>query len=124
MSITSAIAGATSAAAATGPGAVIATPIFIATQIATVLAGIGQATAILNSAGGGGPSARTPSFSASSIPSGGAPNTNPVTTSTTQFNQEQVNQANLGPIQTYVVETEMTTTQGDINQIQNQATFG
>ena len=94
----------------------------IGTGVAAVLAAVASASQILNTAKVGGPSANIPT--SISTPSGSAPSTNPVTTSTTQFNQEQVNQANLGPIQTYVVETEMTTTQGDINQIQNQATFG
>lgn len=49
-SISSAIAGATSSATATGPGAFIATPIFIATTIATVLGAIASATAVLSRA--------------------------------------------------------------------------
>jgi Zn-dependent alcohol dehydrogenase len=54
MSISEAIAGATTSATATGPGAFVATPLFIATSIATVLASVAQATAILSSAPGGG----------------------------------------------------------------------
>ena len=45
--ISEAIRGATQAARATGPAAVVTTPTFIATQIATVLGAVGQATAIL-----------------------------------------------------------------------------
>jgi hypothetical protein len=41
------IAGATTAASATGPAAIVTTPLFIATTIATVLGAIAQATAIL-----------------------------------------------------------------------------
>lgn len=100
------------------PGNLVA----IGTGVAAVLGAIAQATTILNSTSVAGPSANIPT--SINTPSGAAPSTEPVTTATTQFNEEQVNLANIGPIQTFVVETEMTTTQGDINQIQNQATFG
>jgi len=100
------------------PGNLVA----IGTGVAAVLGAIAQASTILNGANVPGPTASIPTNI--STPSGAAPSTQPVTTATTQFNQEQVNLANIGPIQTFVVETEMTTTQGDINQIQNQATFG
>jgi hypothetical protein len=100
------------------PGNLVA----IGTGVAAVLGAIAQASTILNSTNVPGPSANIPT--SISTPSGAAPSTQPVTTATTQFNEEQVNLANIGPIQTFVVETEMTTTQGDISQIQNQATFG
>lgn len=48
--ISAGIAGATTAATATGPGAFVATPIFIASTIATVLGAIAQATAALKGA--------------------------------------------------------------------------
>lgn len=118
-SISSAITAATSAAAATGPGAVVATPVFIATQIATVLAAVGQAVAILNSAPGGG-SASIPSVS---VPTAAAaPSFNPVTTNTTELGNTQA--AELAPIQAFVVETQLTESQFNINQIESQATFG
>jgi hypothetical protein len=118
-SISSAITAATSAAAATGPGAVVATPVFIATQIATVLAAVGQAVAILNSAPGGG-SASLPSVS---IPTASpAPSFNPVTTNTTELGNTTA--AELAPIQAFVVETQLTESQFNINQIESQATFG
>ncbi len=100
------------------PGNLVA----IGTGVAAVLGAIAQATTILNGTSVAGPSANIPTNI--STPNATAPNTQPVTTATTQFNEEQVNLANIGPIQTFVVETEMTTTQGDIAQIQNQATFG
>jgi hypothetical protein len=119
-SLSSAITAATSAAAATGPGAVVATPVFIATQIATVLAAVGQAIGILNSAGGGGGTASLPSVS---IPTASpAPSFNPVTTNTTELGNTTA--AELAPIQAFVVETQLTESQFNINQIESQATFG
>ena len=100
------------------PGNLVA----IGTGVAAVLAAVAQASTILSSANVAGPSPSIPTTI--NTPSAAAPSTAPVTTSTTLFGQEQVDIANLGPIQTFVVETEMTTTQDDINQIQNQATFG
>jgi hypothetical protein len=119
MSISEAIAGATTSATATGPGAFVATPLFIATSIATVLASVAQATAILSSAPGGG-SVSTPT--ASSIGATSAPSFSPVTTNTTQLGNTQ--QAELQPVQAYVVETQITGSQANINQIESQSTFG
>jgi hypothetical protein len=119
-SISSAITAATAAAAATGPGAVVATPVFIATQIATVLAAVGQAIGVLNSAPGGG-SASVPNVNVSAT-AAAAPSFNPVTTNTTDLGN--TNQAELMPIQAFVVETQVTGSQNNINQIQGQAEFG
>lgn len=119
MSISEAIAGATTSATSTGPGAFVATPLFIATSIATVLAAVGQATAILSSAPGGG-SVSTPT--ASSVGATSAPSFSPVTTNTTQLGNTQ--QAELAPVQAYVVETQITGSQANINQIESQSTFG
>jgi hypothetical protein len=119
-SISSAISAATAAAAATGPGAVVATPVFIATQIATVLAAVGQAVAILNSTPGGG-SASVPSVSVSQT-SAAPPSFNPVTTNTTELGGTE--QAELAPIQAFVVETQLTGSQENVSQIQGQAEFG
>jgi hypothetical protein len=119
-SISSAITAATAAAAATGPGAVVATPVFIATQIATVLAAVGQAIGVLNSAPGGG-SASVPNVNVSAT-SAAPPSFNPVTTNTTDLGN--TNQAELMPIQAFVVETQVTGSQNNINQIQGQAEFG
>ena len=119
ISISEAIAGATTSAAGTGVGAFVATPLFIATSIATVLASVAQATAILSSAPGGG-SVSTPT--ASSVGAMSAPSFSPVTTNTTQLGNTQ--QAELAPVQAYVVETQITGSQANINQIESQSTFG
>ena len=119
-SLSSAISAATAAAAATGPGAVVATPIFIATQIATVLAAVGQAIGVLNSAPGGG-SASLPNVNVSAT-AAAAPSFSPVTTNTTELGNTQA--AELAPIQAFVVETQLTNTQNNIGQIEGQATFG
>lgn len=94
----------------------------IATGVAAVAAGIASAYQALKKsdgvAGGGGGSA--PNISAPSVPS--APTVNPVTTNTTELGNTEA--ANLAPIQAYVVETELTGTQNNVNQIESQATFG
>jgi hypothetical protein len=119
MSISSAIAGATESATATGPGAVVATPVFIATQIATVLAAVAQASTILASVpGGGGGSIPTSASVGATAP----PSFAPVTTNTTQLGNTE--QAELAPVQAYVVETQITGSQANINQIESQSTFG
>jgi hypothetical protein len=87
----------------------------IAVAVGTVTAAIASASQILNSAPiPGGTSSVTASVS--------APTISPVSTNTTQLNNQQ--QAQLAPIQAFVVETEMTGSQNNINQIQSQATFG
>lgn len=87
----------------------------IAVAVGTVTAAIASASQILNSAPiPGGTSSVT-----ASVP---APTISPVSTNTTQLNNQQ--QAQLAPIQAFVVETEMTGSQNNINQIQSQATFG
>ena len=121
MSISSAIAGATSAAAATGPGAVVATPVFIATQVATVLGALAQVGTILASVPGPSASGAISGASAN-IPTTPAPAFDPVTTNTTELGGAQ--QAQLAPIQAFVIETEMTGNQNNISQIENQVTFG
>jgi len=121
MSISSAIAGATSAAAATGPGAVVATPVFIATQIATVLGALAQVGGILATVPG--PSADSAISGASAaIPATPAPNIDVAATTSTELGGAE--QAQLAPIQAFVVETEMTGNQQNISQIENQVTFG
>jgi len=89
----------------------------IAAGVATVIANITAATQILNSAQVGGGSAPAPS-----APNVSAPSVNPVTTNTTQFGNTE--QAELAPIQAYVVETQLTGSQNNVNQIESQATFG
>ena len=116
--ISAGVAGATTAASATGPGAFVATPVFIASTIATVLGAIGQATAILSSVPGGGGGPNIPS----SAPSVSAPSIPPVSTNT--FQTGDTTQSELAPVQAYVVETDITGSQNNINQIESQANFG
>ena len=119
-SISAGIAGATTSASATGPGAFVATPIFIATTIATILSAVGSAVGILNSVPGGGGGATVPSVS---VPTAAAaPSFNPVTTNTTELGGTE--QAELAPIQAFVVETQITGNQENVNQIEGQAEFG
>ena len=117
-SISSAIAGATAAAAAAGPGAVVATPLFIASQIATVLGAFTQVAAILR--------APSPSFGSvdSSVPTlpdsrgatEDAPNTDLFNTGTTLLN--------MPPIKVAVLEQDITDTQTTVAEIKEQASFG
>ncbi len=112
-----AIAGAikTATSGSTNPWEMVAA---IAAGVATVIANIATATSILNSAQVGGGSAPAPP-SASSVT---APIIAPVTTNTTQLGN--TTQAELAPIQAYVVETQITGSQDNVNQIESQATFG
>jgi hypothetical protein len=90
----------------------------IATGVAAVVAGIASAVSTINGANVGGGSAPAPPSAASVT----APIIAPVTTNTTQLGNTQ--QAELAPIQAYVVETQITGSQDNVNQIESQATFG
>lgn len=90
----------------------------IAVGVASVIAGIASAVATLNSANVPGPSATVPT----APPSVTAPTITPVTTNTTSFGNTE--QAELAPIQAFVVETQLTNTQNNISQLEGQATFG
>jgi hypothetical protein len=121
QAISAGIAGATTSATATGPGAFVATPIFIATTIATILGSLAQVGTIL--AGVPGPSAGGAISGASAnIPAAAAPNISAAATTSTELGGAE--QAQLAPIQAFVVETEMTGNQQNISQIENQVTFG
>jgi len=94
----------------------------IATGVAAVIAGIVSAVNTLKSAnvsGGGTPSVPNAS---SVTASATAPSINPVTTNTTELGNTQ--QAELAPVQAYVVETQLTGTQNEVGQIEGQAEFG
>lgn len=110
-----AISGAVSAAQSVPFPANIAA---VAAGIATVVANIASAVSTLNSAPVGGGSAPAPPSAASVT----APVIAPVTTNTTTLGNTQ--QAELQPIQAFVVETQITGSQGNVNQIESQATFG
>ena len=96
----------------------------IATGVAAVLGGIASATATLNSAPMGGMTAPAPPNANAAISSAAAsaPSMQQVSTSTTELGGAE--QAQLAPIQAFVVETEMTGNQNNISQIENQVTFG
>ena len=111
-----AISGAIAQAQKTGPfPANIAA---IATGVAAVLSGIASAVSTINTAnvpGGTAPPPQAPQITS-------APSIQPVTTNTTELGGAE--QAQLAPIQAYVVETEVTGNQNNVNQIESQATFG
>ena len=92
----------------------------IAVAVATVAGAIASTISILDKAqipgGAGGSVGAMPSFTSS------APTATPVSTNVTQLGNTQ--QAELQPIQAYVVETQITGTQSNIGQIYEQATFG
>jgi hypothetical protein len=96
------------------PGNLVA----IATGVAAVVAGIASAVTTLNSADVGGASAPPPP----SPQTVSAPAIQQATSGTTELGG--VDQANLAPIQAFVVETEVTGNQNNVNQIESQANFG
>jgi hypothetical protein len=95
------------------PGNLVA----IATGVAAVVAGIASAVSTLNSANVPGGSAATPTAPQVAT----APAIQQATAGTTELGG--VEQAQLAPIQAYVVETEVTGNQNNVNQIESQATF-
>jgi hypothetical protein len=115
VAISTAIAGATAAAAKGGPAAPFLQIAYIASMVGSVVGAMVQATQILNTAPG--PSAGTISASAPS-----APSVAPVTTNTTELVNAEA--AQLAPVQAFVVESQLSGSQENIQQIQNQATFG
>ena len=90
----------------------------IATGVAAVIAGIASAVTTLNSADVGGATAPPPP----SPQTVSAPAIQQATSGTTELGG--VDQANLAPIQAFVVETEVTGNQNNVNQIESQANFG
>ena len=120
VGISNAIAGATSAAAAGGPAAPYLQIAYIATMVGSVVAAMAQAQTILGSVPGGGTANTGGSFNAPTQQS--VPTIEPVTTNTTELGNAQ--SAQLAPIQAFVVETELTGSQNNITQIENQVTFG
>ena len=96
------------------PGNLVA----IATGVAAVVAGIASAVQTLNTADVPGGTAQPPT--APQVTS--APAVQQATAGTTELGGAE--QAQLAPIQAYVVETEVTGNQNNVNQIESQATFG
>lgn len=115
VAISTAIAGATQAAAAGGPAAPFLQVAYIASMVGSVVGAMAQATQILNTAPG--PSAGAMSASAPS-----APSVSTLATSTTEITNAEA--AQLAPVQAFVVESQLSGSQENIQQIQNQATFG
>ncbi len=116
ISIGNAVAAATSAAKDTG----VAAPFTFAATLATIIGGVAatitQGFQILNSVpgpGGGG---------ATTVSAPSAPSVAPVTTNTTEL--VNADAAQLAPVQAFVVESQLSGSQENIQQIQNQATFG
>jgi hypothetical protein len=95
------------------PGNLVA----IATGVAAVVAGIASAVSTLNTANVPGGSAATPTAPQVAT----APAIQQATAGTTELGG--VEQAQLAPIQAYVVETEVTGNQNNVNQIESQANF-
>jgi hypothetical protein len=115
VAISTAIASATAAAKAGGPAAPFLQVAYIASMVGSVVAAMVQAQQILSSVPG--PSAGAVSASAPS-----APSVAPVTTNTTELVNAEA--AQLAPVQAFVVESQLSGSQENIQQIQNQATFG
>lgn len=90
--------------------------------VAAVLSAIGQASTILNNVQVPGPSSIIPdSVSLPSLPSSTAPTEGIETNGTDIINSSE---AQLATIQAFVVETDITGNQSNINQIESQITFG
>lgn len=120
IAISAAIATATAIKNATQSSATVWDMIAnIAVAVGTVAGAIASATAILNDAEG--PSVAPPPV-ASAAPSPSVASAAAVTTDGTELGGAQ--QAQLAPIQAFVIETEMTGNQQNISQIENQVTFG
>jgi len=90
----------------------------IATGVAAVVAGIASAVQTLNTANVPGGTAQPPQAPQVAT----APAIQQATAGTTELGGAE--QAQLAPIQAYVVETEVTGNQNNVNQIESQATFG
>jgi hypothetical protein len=118
VAISTAIAGATAAAASTpSPATPFLQVAYIATMVGAVVAAVAQAQNILGSVPGPGGGNVTAGISGPS-----APSISPVTTNTTELVNAEA--AQLAPVQAFVVESQLSGSQENIQQIQNQATFG
>ena len=116
VAISTAIAGATSAAASGGPAAPYLQIAYIASMVGAVVGAMTQATQMLSNAPGPGGN----SITAVSAPS--APSVSTLATSTTEVTNAEA--AQMAPVQAFVVESQLSGSQENIQQIQNQATFG
>jgi len=118
IAISSAIAGATGAAA-TPPTP--ATPFlqvaYIASMVGSVVAAVAQAQNILGGVPGPSGGNITGGVSAPA-----APSVSTLATSTTEITNAEA--AQMAPVQAFVVESQLSGSQENVQQIQNQATFG
>tara|TARA_R100001443_G_scaffold91850_1_gene98578 strand:+ start:939 stop:2888 length:1950 start_codon:yes stop_codon:yes gene_type:complete len=120
--ISSAIAGATAAAAGTGPAAIFTQPVFLAQMIATVLTGIANAKATLGKVAGGGGGGSSANVS---VPSGGGMRTG----TSTLPNMELIGNTQLGqdtpvePMKAFVVENDISSSQALQEELETQATL-
>jgi len=118
VAISTAIAGATAAAASTpSPATPFLQVAYIATMVGAVIAAVAQASQILGSVPGPSGGNVTGGVSAPS-----APSVSTLATSTTEVTNAEA--AQMAPVQAFVVESQLSGSQENIQQIQNQATFG
>ena len=128
--ISSAIAGASAAGAASGPAAPITTPLLIAQLVGQVLAGIGQAKAVLGKVkdgGGGGELSGIDSVAPSTGGTVSVPDVEPEEDSPTGLgplvpNIEAITTATQ-PIQAFVVENDISSSQALQEELEVQATL-
>jgi hypothetical protein len=107
-------------AAATGPGAAFAYPIFYAQQIVSVLGAINKARGILKTVKGGGASA--PSIGSTSAPSVSAPIAPQAPQAQlTQLDQTTINRMGSATNRSYVLESDVTNSQERITRINRAA---
>jgi hypothetical protein len=106
-------------AKATGPGAVLAFPIFYATQVAAVLSAAAKAKQILSAVKGGGGAGSTPS--APSLAAAPVLPASPIQNTVTQLDSNTVNQLGNANNRAYVLETDVTNSQERIKRINRAA---
>ncbi len=118
VAISSAIAGATGAASTPPtPATPFLQVMYIATMVGSIVSAVAQAQSILGGVPGPSGGNVTGGVSAPS-----APSVSTLATSTTEITNAE--SAQLAPVQAFVVESQLSGSQENIQQIQNQATFG
>jgi hypothetical protein len=118
VAISSAIAGATGAASTPPtPATPFLQVMYIATMVGSIVSAVAQAQSILGGVPGPSGGNVTGGVSAPS-----APSVSTLATSTTEITNADA--AQLAPVQAFVVESQLSGSQENIQQIQNQATFG
>lgn len=105
-------------AAATGPAAPYAFPIFYATQIGAVLLAVSKARAVLSTTKGGAGGGGMPSISTQSPITPQIP-----TAATTNLSQQSINDIGNQAVRAYVIESDVTSNQQRITAIRQRARF-